>query len=40
MVASMFGCDQTFAFYDQRERVLEGIKNMIRIFFAGLRVEQ
>jgi len=40
MVASMFGCDQTFAFYDQRERVLEGIRNMISIFFAGLRVKK
>ena len=37
IIASMFGCDQTFAFYDQRERVLEGILNMVRIFFAGLR---
>jgi AcrR family transcriptional regulator len=40
LVASMFGCDQTFAFYDQRERVLEGMKSMIGIFFAGLRVEK
>jgi TetR/AcrR family transcriptional regulator, fatty acid metabolism regulator protein len=40
MVASMFGCDQTFAFYDQRERVLDGIKRMIRIFFAGLNLKQ
>jgi AcrR family transcriptional regulator len=39
MVASMFGCDQTFAFYDQRERILDGIKSMVRIFFAGLRVK-
>jgi AcrR family transcriptional regulator len=38
MVASMFGCDQTFAFYDQRERILEGIKSMVRIFFAGLKI--
>jgi AcrR family transcriptional regulator len=40
MVASMFGCDQTFAFYDQRERILDGIKSMVRIFFAGLKVKQ
>jgi AcrR family transcriptional regulator len=40
MVASMFGCDQTFVFYDQRERILEGIKGMVRIFFAGLRLKQ
>jgi AcrR family transcriptional regulator len=40
MVASMFGCDQTFAFYDQRERILEGMKSMVRIFFAGLRLKQ
>ena len=39
MVSSMFGCDHTFAFYDQRDRVLEGIKKMARIFFAGLRKE-
>jgi AcrR family transcriptional regulator len=40
MVASMFGCDQTFAFYDQRERILDGMKSMVRIFFAGLRMKQ
>jgi AcrR family transcriptional regulator len=40
MVASMFGCDQTFAFYDQRERILEGIKSMVRIFFTGLRLKK
>jgi TetR/AcrR family transcriptional regulator, fatty acid metabolism regulator protein len=40
MVASMFGCDQTFVFYDQRERVLDGIKRMIKIFFAGLSLKQ
>jgi AcrR family transcriptional regulator len=40
MVASMFGCDQTFAFYDQRERILEGIKSMVKIFFAGLRLKK
>lgn len=40
MVASMFGCDQTFVFYDQRERILDGIKIMVRIFFAGLRLKQ
>ncbi len=40
LVASMFGCDHTFAFYDQRERVLEGMKSMIGIFFAGLRVKK
>ena len=26
MVASMFGYDHTFTFYDQRERILDGIK--------------
>lgn len=40
LVSSMFGCDHTFAFYDQRERVLEGMKSMIGIFFAGLRVKK
>jgi AcrR family transcriptional regulator len=40
MVASMFGCDQTFAFYDQRERILEGIKSMVRIFFTGLKLKK
>jgi AcrR family transcriptional regulator len=40
MVASMFGCDQTFAFYDQRERILDGIKSMVKIFFTGLRLKQ
>ena len=39
MVASMFGCDQTFMFYDQRDRLLEGMKRMTKIFFAGLKVE-
>lgn len=38
MVSSMFGCDSTFAFYDQQERLLEGMRNMVKIFFAGLRV--
>jgi hypothetical protein len=38
MVASMFGCDQAFAFYDQRERFPDGIKSMVRTFFAGLRI--
>ncbi len=40
MVSSMFGCDQTFMFYDQRDRLLDGMKRMTRIFFAGLRVAQ
>ena len=31
MVASMFGCDHTFTFYDQRERILDGIKSMVII---------
>jgi len=37
MVSSMFGCDHTFEFYDQRDRVLDGIRQMVRIFFAGLK---
>ncbi len=37
MIASMFGCDNTFAFYDQRESVMDAIKQMVRIFFIGLR---
>ena len=37
MISSMFGCDHTFAFYGQDEHVLEAIKQMVRIFFAGLR---
>lgn len=37
IIASMFGCDHTFAFYDQRERVLDAVKQMVRIFFAGLK---
>ncbi len=37
MISSMFGCDHTFAFYDQNEKVLDAIKQMVRIFFAGLR---
>lgn len=37
MIASMFGCDNTFAFYDQRESVMGAIKKMVRIFFIGLR---
>ena len=40
MVSSMFGCDHTFAFYDQRDRILDGIRQMVRIFFAGLRVKK
>lgn len=39
MVSSMFGCDHTFEFYDQRDRLLDGIKQMARIFFAGLKVK-
>jgi hypothetical protein len=38
MIASMWGIDWTFALYDQREYVLDGIKKMVKIFFAGLRV--
>lgn len=37
MIASLFGCDHTFAFYDQHERVLEALKRMVKIFFAGIR---
>lgn len=37
IISSMFGCDRTFAFYGQEERVTEGMRNMIRIFFKGLR---
>jgi AcrR family transcriptional regulator len=37
MIASLFGCDHTFAFYDQHERVLEALKRMVKIFFTGLR---
>jgi AcrR family transcriptional regulator len=40
MVSSMFGCDQAFMFYDQRDRLLEGMKRMTKIFFAGLRESQ
>lgn len=40
IIASMFGCDQTFAFYDQRERVLDGMRQMVGIFFAGLRIKE
>ncbi len=38
IISSMFGCDQTFAFYEQQERVLEAMKQMVRIFFAGLKI--
>ena len=38
MISSMWGIDWTFALYDQREYVLDGIKKMVKIFFAGLRV--
>ena len=37
MIASLFGCDHTFAFYDQHERVLEALKRMVKIFFAGMK---
>jgi AcrR family transcriptional regulator len=37
MIASLFGCDNTFAFYDQHERVLEALKRMVKIFFTGLK---
>jgi AcrR family transcriptional regulator len=37
MIASMFGIDHMFAFYDQREHILKGIKDVLSIFFAGLR---
>jgi len=37
MISSLFGCDHTFAFYDEPERVLEALKRMVKIFFAGLR---
>jgi AcrR family transcriptional regulator len=40
MVSSMFGCDHTFEFYDQRDRVLDGIKQMVRIFFAGMKTKK
>jgi hypothetical protein len=40
MVSSMLGCDQAFMFYDQRDRLLEGMKRMTKIFFAGLRESQ
>jgi len=39
MISSMFGCDQTFAFYGQEERVMEGMRDMLGIFFRGLRPE-
>jgi AcrR family transcriptional regulator len=40
MIVAMFGVDHTFLFYDQRDRMLEGIKQMNRIFFEGLRVSR
>jgi AcrR family transcriptional regulator len=39
MFSSMFGCEQAFAFYDQRDRLLEGIKELTQIFFAGLKIK-
>jgi AcrR family transcriptional regulator len=37
LISSMFGCDRTFTFYDQPDRIMEAMKNMNRIFFIGLR---
>jgi len=37
IISSMFGCDRTFAHYGQHERVMEGMRNMVGIFFKGLR---
>lgn len=37
MISSLFGCDYTFAFYDQPERGLDALKQMVKIFFAGLK---
>jgi AcrR family transcriptional regulator len=37
MISSMFGCDRTFTFYDQPERILEAMKQMNHIFFTGLK---
>jgi len=35
--SSMIGIDWTFTFDEQRERILEGLKQHMEIFFAGLR---
>lgn len=40
MFSSMLGIDWTFTFYEQRERILDGIKEMMVIFFSGLRMER
>lgn len=37
LISSMFGCDRTFAFYDQPDRMMEAMRQMNGIFFAGLR---
>jgi AcrR family transcriptional regulator len=37
LISSMFGCDRTFTFYDQPDRVMDAMKQMNRIFFTGLR---
>jgi hypothetical protein len=34
------GCDHTLEFYDQHDRVLDGIRQMVRIFFAGLKTKK
>ncbi|MEN6474166.1 MAG: TetR/AcrR family transcriptional regulator [Syntrophaceae bacterium] len=36
--SSMIGIDWTFTFDEQRERILEGLKQHMEIFFAGLRM--
>lgn len=35
--SSMIGIDWTFTFDEQRQRILEGLKQHMAIFFAGLR---
>ena len=35
--SAMIGIDWTFTFDEQRERILEGLKQHMEIFFAGLR---
>jgi AcrR family transcriptional regulator len=37
LISSMFGCDRTFTFYDQPDRILEAMKQMNHIFFTGLK---
>ncbi len=37
--SAMIGIDWTFTFDEQRERILEGLKQHMAIFFAGLRIE-